>query len=89
MNMKRTFAALIEWADKSLVQLTMVYAHLARISALGHLGRLDVAAAEIERMAVQWPHVTLQWISEKAATRPDKNQKFYIDGLRKAGVPEG
>lgn len=56
-------------------------------SALGHLGRLDEARAEVDRILARHPAATLTR-ARIASFRHDWMYDLYLEGLRKAGLPE-
>jgi TolB-like protein/Tfp pilus assembly protein PilF len=56
-------------------------------AALGHLGRLDEAQVEINKILAQHPVATLAR-ARRASLRYDWMYDLYLDGLRKAGLPE-
>ena len=57
-------------------------------AALAHLGRIEEARAEIAELIVLDPGSTLKR-SRLASYRHDWMHELYVDGLRKAGLPEG
>ena len=56
-------------------------------AALGHLGRLEEARAEIDKILALHPGATLAR-ARIASFRYDRMYELYLDGLRKAGLPE-
>ena len=56
-------------------------------AALGHLGRIDEARAEIDAILVLHPIATLAR-ARRASLRHDWMYDLYLDGLRRAGLPE-
>jgi adenylate cyclase len=56
-------------------------------AALGHLGRLDEARVEIDKILALHPIATLAR-ARRASFRYDWMYDLYLDGLRKAGLPE-
>ncbi len=60
------------------------------ISALGHLGRADEARRVYEDLNRRHPDITLTLTfarEQKGVSNPDY-KSHYLEGLRKAGVPE-
>lgn len=57
-------------------------------SALGHLGRLDEARAEVAWLLTRQPDLTLRWIESYHPLVRREDRRRYVDGLRKAGLPE-
>ncbi len=56
-------------------------------AALGHLGRLEEARAEIDKILALHPGATLAR-ARIASFRYDRMYELYLDGLHKAGLPE-
>jgi TolB-like protein len=56
-------------------------------AALGHLGRIDEARAEIDGILVLHPIATLAR-ARRASLQHDWMYDLYLDGLRRAGLPE-
>ena len=78
-----------EWAGKS-VQLPRVefWAYTVLSSSLGYLGRSDESRAALDEALRIQPALTTAFIKE---TLPFKNTnvlEHFLDGLRKAGLPE-
>ena len=78
----------LEWAIKSARQANAGWlSHAILASALGHLGRLDEARRAGGDMLYLKPDFSLSFI---ARTMPFKNPAHlerFLDGLRKAGLP--
>ena len=58
-----------------------------RLAILGHMSRLDEARECLEMLRDIEPLVTIRGIVSRAPLKP-KDQDFYMDGLRRAGVPD-
>jgi hypothetical protein len=57
-------------------------------AALAQLGRLDEARREAEMFMVSSPHFTIhQWV-ESQRFRDEAACQHFVDGYRKAGLPE-
>ena len=56
-------------------------------AALGHLGRLHEARVEIDKILALHPIATLAR-ARRASFRYDWMYDLYLEGLRKAGLPE-
>jgi len=84
------FEAAAEWAERATRTANAQYwsnAHL--VSALGHLGRTDAAHAAVDSLLRRKPDFTLAFARNHLFYIKDKAQlETYIEGLRKAGVPE-
>ncbi len=60
--------------------------HLA--ACYGQLGRIEDALAESEAIRRLDPHFTLASVMSKTAYKDRADLEHYLDGLRKAGLPE-
>jgi adenylate cyclase len=82
----------IEWADRTLqAQPRYVVAMRFKLVSLAHLGRIDEAHELLKRVFDLQPGLTIAaWQASYATTSiftPELLAR-YVDGLRKAGVPE-
>ncbi len=59
-----------------------------RLAILGHMARKDEAKQCLAMLREIDPNVTVEKIVARAPLRPE-DKAFYIDGLRRAGVPHG
>jgi DNA-binding SARP family transcriptional activator/TolB-like protein/cytochrome c-type biogenesis protein CcmH/NrfG len=59
------------------------------ITALGHLGRSDEAQPYIRQLLALEPNFTVRRHGEVYPFRRDADRQRYLEGLRRAGVPEG
>ena len=57
------------------------------LAILGHLGRHEEAKQWLAKLQEIDPHVSVEKIVSRAPLRPN-DRAFYMDGLRRAGVPE-
>ena len=62
------------------------YAALA--SALGHLGKIEEAKNAMKEMKDAQPRATISFVKERLPISDPKCMDHFLDGLRKAGVPE-
>jgi adenylate cyclase len=62
--------------------------HLMLASAYAHAGRIEDAEWEAEEVFVLLPDFTLTAEREKAAYKDTAHLEYYLEGLRKAGLPE-
>jgi TolB-like protein len=62
--------------------------HRALISVYGHLGQIDDAEWEIEELAVLGYEITLDSARQTERFTLSAHMEHFLDGLRKAGVPE-
>ena len=58
-------------------------------AAYGHLGRIREAEPQIEALLRLEPDCTLKKLSGQRYLQSAEDVLHYLDGLRKAGVPEG
>jgi tetratricopeptide (TPR) repeat protein len=77
-------------AAKKALQLNkyMVPAHLVLAASCAHLGRLDEAQAAIRRALEFNSKLTIARLPELFPIARYKNLDVYLDGLRKAGLPD-
>ena len=84
----RRFEESVRWGRRTMA--ITPDANIARwiaTAALGHLGRLDEARVEIDKILAQYPIATLAR-ARRASFRYDWMYDLYLDGLRKAGLRE-
>jgi adenylate cyclase len=65
-----------------------VVGHLMLASAYAHEGRIEDAEWEAEEALVLLPNFTLAAEREKATYKDPAHLEYYLEGLRKAGMPE-
>lgn len=58
------------------------------IAALGHLGRIEEAKPHVAMLLSLEPNFTIQRFAKTYPIKKDSDRERYMDGLRKAGVPE-
>ena len=78
------------WAERTmrLPRIKSYYPHAMLAAALANLGRIDEARAAIEK-AIEWkPDLTLSFVEKNMPTKQPGGLAPYLDGLRKAGLPE-
>ncbi len=84
------FEVAIDWAENAIRHPNCQYwASAHRAAALGHLGRDENAHAAVADLISQQPKFCRRFAAKKLyfIKRPEQLQ-LYLDGLRKAGVPE-
>jgi adenylate cyclase len=85
----RRFEQAIEWADRTLHdQPRMAAAIRVKIAANAHLGRLDEARAELNRVLAIDPKLTIAGFREYAHFQASEVLELFVTGLRLAGLPE-
>ncbi len=79
----------LDWAHRALRQPnSALYARVAELAALGHLGRAEEAAEGLAWLRQKRPDVTLAFLLEALPiTDPEYRIRFEA-GLRKAGLPD-
>ncbi len=78
----------IEWARKALGQTGFQWSRYAvLLSALGHLGRTEEARRVLDDVLAQRPDFSRRFVRETHLFVDEDNFAFFIEGLRKAGVP--
>ena len=77
-------------AAKKAVQLhnVIIPAHLVLAASCAHLARLDEAKAAVKRSLELNPDLTVTRLPEFFPISNFKNLDAYLDGLRKAGLPD-
>ncbi len=78
------------WAERTvrLPRINSYYPHAMLAAALANLGRIDEARAAIEK-AIEWkPDLTLSFVEKNMPTKEPGGLAPYLEGLRKAGLPE-
>jgi len=87
------YAEAIEWADRTLhAQPRYIVAMRFKLVCLAHLGRTDEARELFKLVLELSPGLTIASWQASYATVSVFSAEFlalYVDGLRKAGVPEG
>ena len=80
----------IEWADRSLRVLPRYESALRnRVVAYAHLGRIEEARDWLNRLLEITPGLTIaRYKTLYAVTHAPELVDLYLDGLRKAGLPE-
>jgi len=84
------FKEAADWAKKSLdIPRTQIWGNIALVSALGHLDEKNEAGRAVKVLLRRRPDFTPAFIKTNfPGTEPDSIE-ILIDGLRKAGVPDG
>jgi TolB-like protein/Flp pilus assembly protein TadD len=85
----RRFEPAIEWADRTLCDRPrMVEMMRYKAAAYAHLGRLDEARIELNRMLAIDPEATIADFREYARFMAPEVLELFVTGLRLAGLPE-
>jgi adenylate cyclase len=83
----RRFEDSLYWGRRAMAITPVRIPLWCAAAALGHLGRPDEARAQIDRILALYPTATLAR-ARIASFRHDWMYDLYLDGLRKAGLPE-
>jgi hypothetical protein len=76
-------------ANKSLsVPSTQFWGNAALTAALSYLDKVDEAIVARQELQRRKPNFTCKLIKEKGAITDLEYQDVFLDGLRKAGIPE-
>jgi tetratricopeptide (TPR) repeat protein len=81
----------MEWADRSSRELPRYRASMhMKVILCSHLDRLEEAREWLGRLLETQPGLTIAWFKARFATGWLARQiaDFYVEGLRKAGLPE-
>ena len=79
----------VKWAKKALMQPNFQWSRYAvLISALGHLGRLDEACKVLTDVQKERANFSISFVQSTHLISDAKDMDHYLEGLRKAGVPE-
>ena len=80
----------VEWARKSLLQPeTQIWGHCILVAGLGQLGRHDEATRAVEDLLARKADFTCEFARTKHGIQEEEFQLRLLDGLRKAGIPDG
>jgi TolB-like protein/class 3 adenylate cyclase/tetratricopeptide (TPR) repeat protein len=86
--LKQTDEAITQFEKSIESNPDFVIGHLMLASAYAHAGRIEDAQWEAEEILVLLPDFTLTAEREKAAYKDPAHLEYYLEGLRKAGLPE-
>lgn len=79
----------VSWAQKAVRENPQFPGgHRTLACAYGHLGRLDEAKAAVGSFEKRLPGVTITQLRESLPFPHEAQRERYLDGLRKAGLPE-
>jgi len=86
--LKQTEEAIAQFEKSIESNPDFAIGHLMLASAYAHVGRIEDAQWEAEEILVLLPDFTLTAEREKAAYKDPAHLEYYLEGLRKAGLPE-
>ena len=85
----KDYEGAVEWGQRAIrdkPQVFWAYVHVA--SALGHMGRTKEAAQTVAELLRVKPDFSTETIDESIRIRDSADREHYLEGLRKAGLPE-
>lgn len=88
---RREFQEAAAWARRAVHTPNAQYwawAHL--VAALGHLGKQDLAQGTLRDLLAMKPEFSIEFARERLFyVKRSEQLEIYLDGLRRAGVPQG
>ncbi len=80
----------VHWARRTMQipRASGYWPHAMLAAPLAHLGRMKEARAEIEAALAAKPDLSLTYLAKTLPTKRPGGLDPYLDGLRKAGLPE-
>ena len=79
----------VEYARRAQRQPnSAIWANMAELSALGHLGRTDEAKQALAHALALKPDLSVAFVDAALKIKRQRDRQHYIDGLIKAGVPQ-
>ncbi|NQU72010.1 MAG: hypothetical protein HQ514_15765, partial [Rhodospirillales bacterium] len=80
----------LEWGKRAVDEDgSWLHNYLGYVSALGHLGRLDEAREACASMLAINEDVSIAFFLRRSAMTHEPDRDHLLEGLRKAGLPEG
>jgi adenylate cyclase len=89
-NLLERYEEAIDYADKAsqIPASSGYWPHALKASALAQTGRVDEARAVLRRAIDEKPDLSIGFIAGTLPTKHEGGLQPYLDGLRKAGLPE-
>ena len=82
------FEDAVVWCERAIKEdPNFISAYRVLASSLAHLGRLEDARATIAKVLTLQPNSTIERAA-RAGYRQPEHMAIWLDGLRKAGLPE-
>ncbi len=84
------YEAAVEWAQKTIQnpRAAGYWSHAVLAAALANLGRIEEARAAVAVALERKPDLSLAYLEKTLPTKHPGGLDPYLDGLRKAGLPE-
>ena len=89
-NLLHKYEAAAEWARQAIREprATSFWPYAALASALGNLDQIEEARSAVDEALRQKPDLSLSFLEKTLETKQPGQLQPYLDGLRKAGLPE-
>ncbi|MCH8002114.1 MAG: tetratricopeptide repeat protein, partial [Proteobacteria bacterium] len=89
-SLLQQYEAAAKWARKAMREprATGYWPYAALASALGNLGQMEEARGAVDTALREKPDLTLAYLKKTLPTKHPGGLDPYLDGLRKAGLPE-
>jgi adenylate cyclase len=89
-NLLERYEEAIDYADKAsqIPASSGYWPHALKASALAQTGRVDEARAVLRRAIDEKPDLSIGFIAGTLPSKHEGGLQPYLDGLRKAGLPE-
>jgi adenylate cyclase len=89
-NLLHKYDVAAEWARQAIREprATSFWPYAALASALGNLNQIGEARTAIDQAQQQKPDLSLSYLEKTLPTKQPGELQIYLDGLRKAGLPE-
>ena len=79
----------VDWGRKAIERPeTQFWGNCVLISALSHMGDSDAAEQALGELIQRKPEINISFVNQQYPGRKAKYMADYIEGLRKAGLPE-
>lgn len=83
------FEEAAQWAQRSIdLEKGFVFSHLHLAASCAHLGRVEEAYGSMKMASALRPDFTIALIKARPMRFPER-RALFVEGLRKAGMPEG
>jgi adenylate cyclase len=88
--LSRDYDSAVQWAHKTMQipRASGYWPHAVLAAALAHLDRMEEARAAIAAALDAVPDLSLAYLKKTLPTKEPDGLEPYLDGLRKAGLPE-
>ncbi len=89
-NLLERYEEAIDYADQAsqIPASSGFWPHATKACALAQMGEVDEAHAILQRAIGEKPDLSIGFIADTLPTKHEGSLQTYLDGLRKAGLPE-